>query len=635
MKETERPIFEPRPARNDCPEWGLSFHTLQPLFPFLMLYKVISVLRAGGWIFLGLFIASLPVGAQAQTNTDVRVMAANLNGNSQSYEPFALRIFQGLKPDVVAIQEFNYTSTNGLGVNTPAAFREMVDAAFGTIFFYFREPFTASGDLPNGIISRYPIINSGSWIDDSVNNRGFAWAQIGVPGTNDLYVVSVHLLTTSASARATEATELKGLMQSNFPANAWIVLAGDFNTDSRTEAAITTFSGYLSDFPVPADNVGNSNTSTHRNDPHDYVLPSLSFTNVETASVFPSHSFPSGLVFDSQVYTPLSDVAPVQFLDTTNAQHMGVIKDFIVNGTNNASNTNAPSIDAQPLDQTVPVGSNVTFSVTASGGAPLSYQWYFNTNTPITGAVTSALIGTNAQLTNAGGYSVIVTNVAGSITSSVAALTVTNAGPSITAQPQNKSVSIGGSATFSTTATGTAPLSYQWFFNTNTLIIGATTNTFTVTNAQTTNAGSYSVIVTNSIGSVTSVVATLTVNATAATVVISQIYGGGGNTGATYKNDFVELFNPTATAVSVTGWSVQYASAAGSSWAAANLSGIIQPYHYYLVQLASGGALGGRIANPGRHRHHERQRHPTARWHWSSDYDGLNRCKSSRFEPDS
>ncbi len=91
-------------------------------------------------------------------------------------------------------------------------------------------------------------------------------------------------------------------MQSNFPTNAWVVLAGDFNTDSRTESTtMTTFDSYLSDFPVPVDNNGNSYTSENRNYPHDYVLPSFAFTNFETATVFPSHSFPSGLVFDSTV----------------------------------------------------------------------------------------------------------------------------------------------------------------------------------------------------------------------------------------------------------------------------------------------------------------------------------------------
>ncbi len=71
-------------------------------------------------------------------------------------------------------------------------------------------------------------------------------------------------------------------------------------------------------------------------------------------------------------------------------------------------------------------------------------------------------------------------------------------------------------------------------------------------------------------------------------IVISQVYGGGGNSGATYKNDFIELFNRGSTAVNVTGWSVQYASSAGTTWAATALSGTIQPGRYYLVQQAAG-----------------------------------------------
>jgi hypothetical protein len=75
-------------------------------------------------------------------------------------------------------------------------------------------------------------------------------------------------------------------------------------------------------------------------------------------------------------------------------------------------------------------------------------------------------------------------------------------------------------------------------------------------------------------------------------VVISQIYGGGGNNGATYTNDFVELFNLGTTTIDLSTWSVQYASSTGSTWLKTNLSGMLQPGHYYLVQLASGGANG-------------------------------------------
>ena len=460
--------------------------------------------RCAGRIFLlgAVFFSTL---ALAQSNVNLRVMAANLNGDAQSYQPFAIRILQGLKPDIVAIQEFNYSN------NTASDFRLMVDTAFGTNFVYYREPYTGSGDIPNGIISRYSILAAGSWVDtmQSQPNRGFAWAQIDVPGTNDLYVVSVHLLTSSASVRSSEAANLKTLIQSNFPSNAWIVVAGDFNTDTRTESTtMTTFDSYLSDNPIPADNNGNSNTSENRNHPHDYVLPGFSLTNFETATVFPSHSFPNGLVFDSTVYTPLSDVPPVQFSDSTNAQHMAVMKDFLIPAGND-SGTNPPAIVTQPQSQTNAAGATITFSVEASGSGKLACQWQFN-GTNIAGATANPFVLVNAQLTNNGNYSVIVTNLFGSVTSSNAVLLLTNAPPAITTQPQNQSVLAGQTATFSVAATGTPPLNYQWFFS-GTNIAGATTNPFTLANVQLTNAGNYSVVITNIAGSVTSSAPSLTV----------------------------------------------------------------------------------------------------------------------------
>ena len=71
-------------------------------------------------------------------------------------------------------------------------------------------------------------------------------------------------------------------------------------------------------------------------------------------------------------------------------------------------------------------------------------------------------------------------------------------------------------------------------------------------------------------------------------VVISQVYGGGGNSGATYTNDFIELFNPTDADIPLAGASVQYGSATGSTWTVTMLTGTIQAHHYYLVQEAKG-----------------------------------------------
>ena len=82
-------------------------------------------------------------------------------------------------------------------------------------------------------------------------------------------------------------------------------------------------------------------------------------------------------------------------------------------------------------------------------------------------------------------------------------------------------------------------------------------------------------------------------------VVISQIYGGGGNASATYQNDYVELYNPSPNTFSLTGWSIQYAAATGTGWGTqlVPLAGPIAPGEYYLIKLASGGATGAPLAD--------------------------------------
>ncbi|MBK5292728.1 MAG: lamin tail domain-containing protein [Acidobacteriia bacterium] len=79
-------------------------------------------------------------------------------------------------------------------------------------------------------------------------------------------------------------------------------------------------------------------------------------------------------------------------------------------------------------------------------------------------------------------------------------------------------------------------------------------------------------------------------------VVISQIYGGGGNAGATLRNDFVEIFNRGITTVDLTGWSVQYASATGTTWQLTRLSGSLASGRYFLIQQAAG--TGGSVDLP-------------------------------------
>src|SRR6266480_3040768 len=128
------------------------------------------------------------------------------------------------------------------------------------------------------------------------------------------------------------------------------------------------------------------------------------------------------------------------------------------------SNPVAPAITTQPASQTVSAGQTATFTVTATGTVPLSYQWQRN-GTAIGGA-TAASYTTPATTASDNGdqFTVVVSNAAGSVTSNAAALTVTLAlvAPTITTQPASQTVSAGQTTTFTVTATGTAPLSYQW-----------------------------------------------------------------------------------------------------------------------------------------------------------------------------
>ena len=172
-----------------------------------------------------------------------------------------------------------------------------------------------------------------------------------------------------------------------------------------------------------------------------------------------------------------------------------------------------PAISFDPHDASAYVGQSAFFSIVSDGTAPLAYQWYFNTNTPVAGATNSSFTLNNVQTNDSGAYLCLVTNSFGSDTSAVAQLTVTvPIAPTISSPPQNLTVLPGASANFTVAASGSTPLNYQWFFNTNTAISGANNSTLTLNNVQATNAGTYHVIVNNLAGSATSSVAVLTLN---------------------------------------------------------------------------------------------------------------------------
>ncbi len=304
--------------------------------PFLRGIPPLLLLLAGGWILPTLHAERL------------RIACANItSGNYQSYDPGeGIRIFQGIDPDVALIQEFNY------GTNSSTDVRSFVTSAFGSTFSWFQE---GGAQIPNGIVSKHPIIASGEWDDVQVSNRDFAWARIDLPGDKDLWAVSVHFLTSSAATRNLEAKALVEFIQANVRSSDYLVIGGDFNSDARTEAQFSTLSAVVNvAAPHPVDRNNNGNTNAGRSKPYDSVFPDADLKALQTPVIIGSSTFSSGLVVDTRVYSPISEISPALASDSgaTNMQHMAVVKDFLLPAP--------PDPPVLPLLSIVPAGAPMT-----------------------------------------------------------------------------------------------------------------------------------------------------------------------------------------------------------------------------------------------------------------------------------
>lgn len=165
---------------------------------------------------------------------------------------------------------------------------------------------------------------------------------------------------------------------------------------------------------------------------------------------------------------------------------------------------------AQAADtKTVVTGRSVTISVTANGTQPFTYQWTKD-GAAISGATGASYSISSVAATHAGTYRVTVSNSAGSVQSDASVLTVV-AATVITGQPTARTITAGQSTSFSVTATGAGTLAYQWSRN-GTAIAGATSATYSISNATLSHAGNYAVTVTGTGGTVTSNTVALTVN---------------------------------------------------------------------------------------------------------------------------
>lgn len=178
-----------------------------------------------------------------------------------------------------------------------------------------------------------------------------------------------------------------------------------------------------------------------------------------------------------------------------------------------------PIITVQPTNQVVSLLGIATFSVGASSGTTMSYQWYENGN-PILLANSSSYTILSVASLNVGTYYVQVSNSGGSVMSAYATLSLTPS-PAIVTQPLGQTVTQGQTVSFSVVASGATPLSYQWTLSSAPLP-GATNSSLVLTNVQGSQAGNYKVVVTNAYGSAKSSPANLTVNVPAGIVTQPQ-----------------------------------------------------------------------------------------------------------------
>lgn|GEM_PF-6237479 len=205
----------------------------------------------------------------------------------------------------------------------------------------------------------------------------------------------------------------------------------------------------------------------------------------------------------------------------------------------------SPTIVRQPWNVTMPATGTAGFSAGVVGNPPMSLQWTFN-NTNIDGATNSFLNISDVQAANAGTYSLVASNAAGVSISAGALLTVQPQLPIVTLSPVSQKRFVGTDIALTSLAIGSEPLSYQWTVG-GAPIAGATGTSLALTNAQVTNSGNYSLVITNAYGAVTSAVAVIVITPQPLDGVWLNANGGSWTTGSNWSGGVAASgYNATA-----------------------------------------------------------------------------------------
>lgn len=250
------------------------------------------------------------------------------------------RLLRTLQPDIVAIQEW---------VITNASYQAFVDSNFGSGYYYVVDGVTGQYAIPNGIISRWPFLETNIWDDVYAGYREHMHARIDLPGPKDLNLVSVHLKAgDTAGDLTTRENQARAITNyvatANFGSSNYLAIAGDLNQTNRTAETVLTILGTIvSDADQPTTKSGSKNTNPADTRPYDFVLPDAALEAVAQAVTYNGTSFPEGLLFDTREWGDHQYPALAYDSRATNLTHRPVVKVFALLPGVTIDNTGTPA----------------------------------------------------------------------------------------------------------------------------------------------------------------------------------------------------------------------------------------------------------------------------------------------------